>query len=163
MSTIFQISRQLEDLFSSVPEDGTMTDLQIQEYENLGIAMAEKQENTIRFACKLEAQEIMIDAEIDRLRKLKASIKSKEAQIMWLLDYQMTKLGVDRLDCGIIAAVRKLNPPSVVLDESVELPSEYTRQKITIEPDKVKIKDALKEGVVIEGCSLQQTSRIDIN
>ena len=160
--TIYQINKELEDLFFQIPDTGEMTPEQCEQYENLGIALAEKQENTLKFYRRLELDEGMIDAELDRLKALKTQINNKKESVNHLIEYSMDKMEVNELNFGSIKAVRKLNPPKVVLDESVQLPSEYTRQKIIIEPDKTKIKEALKAGTVVEGARLQQDSRIEI-
>lgn len=162
MDTIFTITRQLEDLFLNLPETGEMTNEQVQEYENLGIAMAEKQENTLKFYRRLELDEEMVDSELNRLKTLKAQINNKKTSVEKLIEYSMDKLELDELNFGSIKAKRKLNPPSVVLDESVQLPSEYTRQKIVIEPDKSKIKEAIKSGIKVDGARLIQSTRIEI-
>ena len=162
MNTIFTITRQLEDLFLNLPETGEMTDEQIQEYENLGVAMAEKQENTLKFYRTLELNEEAVDSELNRLKALKSSISSRKSNIEKLIEYSMDKLELNELNFGSIKAVRKLNPPSVQIDPEANLSSQWTRHKVVIEPDKVKIKEALKAGETIDGCRLQQATRIDI-
>lgn len=162
MTSIYKIHKELENLFLEIPETGEMTDEQVVQYENLGIELAEKQKNTLLFYRDLELTEELIDSEIERLKALKTQAVNKQTAIMRLVEYGMDKLELNELDFGSIKAVRKLNPPRVVIDESKELPSEYTRQKIIIEPDKIKIKEALKSGLQVEGAQLQQESRIEI-
>lgn len=40
------------------------------------------------------------------------------------------------------------------------LPDKFTRQKITVEPDKVAIKKAIKEGWKVEGAELEETTSV---
>lgn len=162
LQTIFQIDRALEDLFLSLPEDGVMTDEQVAEYESLSLAKATKHQNTLEYYRRLELDEETIDSELNRLKALKTSLNAKKESILHLIGFCMDKMNVNELDFASIKAVRKLNPPKVVLDETVQLPSEYTRQKIVIEPDKSKIKEAIKSGLSVEGATLQQDSRIEI-
>lgn len=162
MDTIFTITKALEDLFLSLPDTGEMTDEQVAEYENLGIAMAEKQENTLKYFRKLELDEEAVDSELERLKALKVSVSNKKNGILRLVEYSMDKQESNELNFGSIKAVRKLNPPKVVIDETVDLAEEWLRTKTIVEPDKTKIKDALKAGNLIEGCRLQQDTRIDI-
>lgn len=163
LQTIFQIDKALEELFLSLPEDGTMTDEQVEQYESLSLAKATKHQNTLEYYRRLELDEEMIDSELNRLKALKTSLNAKKESIMHLIGFCMDKMDVSELNFGSIKAVKKLNPPKVVLDETVQLPGEYTRQKIVIEPDKSKIKEALKAGQTIEGAHLEQDTRITIS
>lgn len=160
--SIFTINRELAELFFEIPETGEMTPEQVEQYESLGLALAEKQKNTLEFYRGLELDEIKIDAELDRLKALKVSLNGKKESVMHLIEYSMDKMEVNELNFGSIKATRKLNPPKVVLDETVQLPSEYLRQQIVITPDKSKIKEALKTGQTVEGAHLEQDTRIDI-
>ena len=51
---------------------------------------------------------------------------------------------------------------SVQIDDATKVPAEYIRTKITEEPDKVAIKDALKKGESVPGCSLQESNNLTI-
>lgn len=163
IQTIFQIDKALEDLFLSLPDSGEMTDEQVEAYEALSLAKTTKHQNTLEYYRKLELSEEMIDSEVSRLKLLKTQLVNKKASIERLIGFSMDKMGVNELNFGSICAKRKQNPPHVVLDEGVQLASEYTRQKIVIEPDKSKIKEAIKGGLHVEGATLQQDTRIVIS
>ena len=160
--TIFQIDKALEELFLAIPETGEMTPEQVEQYDSLSLAKADKHRNTLEYFRKLELDEETIDSELERLKALKTQVNSKKDSILHLIGFCMDKMEVEELNFGSIKATRKLNPPKVVLDETVQLPSEFTRQKIIIEADKTKIKEALKAGQTVEGAHLEQESRIDI-
>ena len=159
---IFQIHKSLEELFLEIPETGELTDEQAERWENLGLELREKQENTLLYFRRLELDEETVDSELNRLKALKTQITNKKASIQKLVEYGMDKLELNELNFGSIKAVRKLNPPSVVLDETVQLPAEYTKQTITITPDKTKIKEAIKSGLQVDGARLVQNTRIEI-
>jgi hypothetical protein len=50
----------------------------------------------------------------------------------------------------------------VEIDPSAAIPSEYMRQKVIVEPDNEALKKGIKEGKVIDGVHLQQTTRLEI-
>ena len=159
---IFQIHSELEDLFLEIPDTGELSDEQAERYELLGLELRVKQQDTLLYFIRLESDEETINAEIKRLQSLKTQVTNKKASIQKLVEYGMDKLELNELNFGSIKAVRKLNPPSVVIDETVELPAEYTKQTITVTPDKTKIKDAIKSGLTVEGARLVQLTRIEI-
>jgi len=160
--TIFQIDKALEDLFLAIPETGEMTPEQVEQYDSLSLAKADKHRNTLEYYRRLELDEETIDSEINRLKALKSSVTSRKDSILHLIGFCMDKMEVEELNFGSICAKRKLNPPKVILDESVQLPSEYTKQQIVITPDKGKIKEAIVSGLLVEGARLQQDTRIEI-
>lgn len=51
---------------------------------------------------------------------------------------------------------------SVQIDDATKIPKKYIRTKIEEAPDKVAIKDALKNGEDVPGCSLQETNSLTI-
>jgi hypothetical protein len=50
----------------------------------------------------------------------------------------------------------KKNPPSVVIDDLTQIPTQYQRQKIQVDIDKVAIKAAIKAGEEVPGAHLEQ-------
>lgn len=50
----------------------------------------------------------------------------------------------------------KKNPPAVIIDDEAQIPAQYQNQKITITPDKTKIKAAIKAGEQVPGARLEQ-------
>ena len=103
-----------------------------------------------------------IKVEIKRLQELK---KSKENKIENLKKY--TKECLEDADIKKVSTslgnmtVRK-NPASVdVLDESL-IPSEYKREVVEVKVDKKAILADLKEGVVVEGAALKNSTSLMI-
>ena len=103
-----------------------------------------------------------IKVEIKRLQELK---KSKENKIENLKKY--TKECLEDADIKKVSTslgnmtVRK-NPASVdVLDESL-IPSEYKKEVVEVKVDKKAILADLKEGVVVEGAALKNSTSLMI-
>lgn len=103
-----------------------------------------------------------IDDEIARLQALK----------------KKTERTVTRLEEGLLTAVKTFGPfevgftsfgtrksTQVVVDPLKVnlLPKEFKTVKVTEAPDKAKIKKALQEGQVIDGCELQENLNLKIN
>lgn len=159
---IFQIHSELEELFLEIPDSGELTDEQAERWQNLGLELRVKQQDTLFYYRRLALDEETIESELNRLKALKTQVTAKKASIQKLVEYGMDKLELNELNFGSIKAVRKLNPPSVIIDNMTDLPKEYTRETITVYVDKNKIKDAIKSGLQVEGARLVQNSRIEI-
>jgi hypothetical protein len=56
----------------------------------------------------------------------------------------------------------KKNPPSVYINKDAKLDDEYVNVVTLRTPNKTHIKEHLDQGVVIQGCELKQTNRLEI-
>ncbi len=101
-----------------------------------------------------------IKAEEKRLKDLK---KQKENAIKNLENYleaNMRALDQKKVEGGLFTLSIKKNPPSVLINDLEVVPSEF--KVIKIEANKTAIKNILKAGGSIEGCSLEQKESLKI-
>ena len=97
----------------------------------------------------------------ERAKALEARSKS----LRGYLYANMKRSGISEIKAndGSFTAKIKANPPAVEIAPDVILPSEFTRLiPARTEPDKTKLKDALKEGRAIDGVRLVQGDRLEI-
>lgn len=99
--------------------------------------------------------EMLTSAIADRAKKLadrKSRMEKNAAMGRLLIHNIMTATGVKKLDV-VEAKISVVNSPDkvVITDENV-IPEQYI--KITREPDKLAIKKALNEGLLIDGATL---------
>lgn len=89
----------------------------------------------------------------DRIENIKSYIK-----------HNMDRLQIHRISSPYLNIQIKNNPPSVRINNEDQIPSEYMVQPEPqpMRPDKRKILEDLKEGVVIEGVELVKTTRLEI-
>lgn len=90
-----------------------------------------------------------------RVRKFERNVERLESYVLATLE--ASKL--DRLDGHTSTLERKLNPASVVIAEGAELADEFLRYPDP-EPDKVKIKAAIKARRAVPGASLVRLPRL---
>lgn len=115
-----------------------------------------KGENGIRYLN--EVQEA-IDKAKENKKKLDSFIKAMEnrkKRVERAYIFALNYMHIKSILTGWGEMKVKKNPPAVIIEDGAKIPSQYTNQKITITPDKTKIKAALKAGEVIEGCHLEQ-------
>lgn len=95
-----------------------------------------------------------------RRKKLEDRIESIKSYIK----YSMDKLQIHRISSPYLNIQIKNNPPSVRIDNSDLIPPEYMvePEPQPMRPDKRKILEDLKQGVVIEGAELVKTTRLEI-
>jgi hypothetical protein len=114
-------------------------------------------DRTARLLDRLEARASGYDEQIKCLkaRREAASRRAKhiEEQTLTL----MGEAGLEKLTGTKVTLLMRANPPSLVVEDQCQIPSEYIRTKSTNEPKKVAIKVALERGVEIGGVRLVQT------
>lgn len=83
----------------------------------------------------------------------------------WLLT-NMEACGIMKIDCPAFSIAVKANPPKVVVDEIGTIPMAYMRALPIVIPEPVPnkklITDAIKAGLTVNGCHLEQSNRIEI-
>ncbi len=135
----------------SIPQDEVNNALLTLEDE-----LQEKGENCIKY---LDSVQDKIDAAKANKKKLDAYIKALEnrkKRVEKACIYALDTLQVKSIMTGWGEMKVKKNPPSVVIDDLTQIPTQYQRQKIQVDIDKVAIKAAIKAGEEVPGAHLEQ-------
>lgn len=147
---------QLLDLADSLDEETFRDTLSAIEE-----AIEDKAENTAKLIRGLEADIEILKAEEKRLADRRKALESKVSNTKTYLQEQLEIAGVDKVKRPTITVAIQNNPPSVeVADESL-IPSHYMIPQPS-KIDKQAISTALKEGLLIAGCSMKQTRSVRI-
>lgn len=135
----------------SIPQDEVNNALLTLEDE-----LQEKGENCIKY---LDSLQDKIDAAKANKKKLDTYIKTLEnrkKRVEKACIYALDTLQVKSIMTGWGEMKIKKNPPAVIIDDLTQIPTQYQRQKIQVDIDKVAIKAAIKAGETVEGCHLEQ-------
>jgi len=107
-----------------------------------------------------EAEAEAFSTEIKRMESQKKARLNKIERLKDNLEVYMQTLKKDRIEGSLFKLVMQKNPPSLRIADDRILPENY--YKIVKEPNKEAIKEAIKNGEVIIGCSLEQTESVRI-
>ena len=120
--------------------------------EGIEGAIEEKAEGYAMVMKELEASELAIKNEVDRLNARRLSISNNVRCMKLALQHAMELTGKTKFKTQLFSFGIQKNPPAVVMDEQYleNIPEKYLIQQ---EPkiDKQKIKEDLKAGVDLEG------------
>lgn len=101
-----------------------------------------------------------VEAEIERLKARKDRLNKTVDWVEGYIHNLLKASGEKKIEAGnFVISTRKSQ--SLYLEADFNNP-EYMRTKTTIEPDKLAIKAALKDGAIIEGASLTTKENISI-
>jgi hypothetical protein len=103
----------------------------------------------------------IIDAEIDRLSDLKKSRTKSIEKLKSSLTMAMQLFGVDKIESPVLKISFRASE-SVEIDDVDSIPAEYMVTKTTTQPDKVKLKAAIKAGELTIGAHIQVNQNIQI-
>lgn len=101
-----------------------------------------------------------IQTEIKRLSNKKKSLENK---VIFMTDYMyenMKALDMKKAKAGTFDLKIQKNPKSVKILDEAKITDDYIRVKKEL--DKAKIKEALKNGLIVEGAELIQTEGLRI-
>ena len=159
-TTLYEIEQTYINLVEQLMNDEVTPELE----EALKIAEKDLQTKGIAYANvikQFDAECDIIDLEIERLTKLKKArenasnrLKERIKQAMILFDKSEIKTPLIKL------SFRKSE--AVIVHDVNHLPQMYKVVKVTEQPDKAKIKEAIKSGVDIIGCEIIENLNLQI-
>lgn len=120
-----------------------------------------KSENYGYITKQFDAEMDIIDAEIKRLQQAKKSREKTIQRLKDTIELAMLTFDVNKIETPLIK-ISFRNSESVEVSDVNDLPNEFKTIKLTETADKLKIKDALKSGVFISGCSIKSNRNLQI-
>lgn len=156
MESIFSISQRYNALLSLVEDESVP-----QEEVNNALAQVQddvvsKAGNIIMYMHSLDGYESNVDAEIKRLNNVKKMIRSRKNRVVKATVSALNSMNQKSLMTGHGELKLKKNPPAVIVDDLTKIPTAFQRQKIQVDVDKTKIKQAIKAGEQVPGVHLEQ-------
>ena len=159
---IYQIQNEYLLLINQIIENGG--EVTPQQELNLQITRDQLQDKGTNYAFvikKLDAECDIIDAEIKRLSELKKVRQNACERLKSNISHAMHTFEVDKIESPLIKLSFRKSQSVNVADVN-SLPSEYKTIKVTESADKMKIKQALLNGEVIEGCEIINSQNLQI-
>lgn len=129
-------------------------------FEAAELAAGDKIEATCGWLASQAADVEAIKAEEARLAARRKAIENRSARVKALLLPAVEALGGKVKGVRFTASIRNVEAIDVI--DLAEIPAEFKREKITIDPDKIAIKRAIKAGEEIPGAILVSRPSVSI-
>lgn len=162
--TLYEIDHAIAEAFEKAidPETGEIMDAEAwEQLEALQMDRETKVENVALWVKDLNAEAAAIKAEEEALKKRRQSTENKADSLKRYLSWA---LAGDKFKTARVA-ISYRRSETVELAEGfdpAQLPLEYQRVKVSVDPDKTRLKEALKEGKEIPGVELVEKTNIQI-
>ena len=168
MDSIYQISEQLMNIYDEL-ESGVGIDEETGEIDQeilnaLVITKNELQTKAIDYAYVIKTFDDNItiyDKEIKRLTERKKQFQKIQDRLKEIVKNAMVDFGMTEIKGKTLKLSLRKSEAVEVLDLN-ELDEKFKRTKITIEPDKVAIKNAIDNGEEINGAVLVKKDNLQI-
>jgi len=139
--------------------------LEPEDEEFLAINKQELEQKAVSYLEVMRREESFVEVIDNEIKRLQALKKSKTRMLDRLEESLLNAVKVfGGFTIGLTKFGNRKSETVVVLKDMVnQLPKEYKTIKLTEEPDKKAIKEALKSGVELDGCEIQQNLNLKIN
>lgn len=166
MANLFQLSTEYIDLYnaliSTADEETGEVDIDIAEVlDKVQGSFEEKAIATATVSRRLGNYSEEIGLEIKRLQALKKRVDGEQKRVEDYLTKACEMTGIENIR-GVYANISFRKTEQTIIDDASLLPQEFVRTKITYEPDKTKIKEAIKRGEKVQGAHIEQVNKIQI-
>lgn len=159
--TLYNITAELSALESALEEADGSVELDPNLMTMLVTQIQEKTDSVVGFQNYLEDQVSAVDARIKELTDYKRSVQAKMDRMDTYVASCLKQLGTNKIEGKLSTIKRRAPVDVVVITKEDDLPMEFLRTKV--EPEKTKIKAALKAGQEVPGAVLEKSQSISMS
>lgn len=157
--TLYEMTAQAQTLRDMLDADEIDEQTFHDTLESIGAE--EKVNSYCQIIRSIESDNTAIKAEIDRLSKRVEHNKASVERMKVALDSFMQAAGKKKEKTPFFSVSYRRSQSVDVVDLAA-VPAEYIKVKTETAPDKMAIKEALKNGQVVAGCQLKETESLQI-
>lgn len=106
------------------------------------------------------AEADVYEAESKRLKDKSESLNKRAESLRKYVEQQMSELGIDQIKGGVLTIKWRKLPQIVIVEDESKISAEYLDIiPQSVKPNKVRLLEALSNGVKVEGCHLETDRR----
>ena len=163
MTALFELASQYRAMSDKLRDMDLPEEVIADTLESEGGDLQEKSINIAKFFRNVESDADQIEEAAKAMLARAKALRGRAASLKNYLHTNMEKAGISKIECPFFVIAIKQNPESVVIDNGFEVPDDFLRIiPEHHEPDKQRIKLAIKSGDTVPGCHLERTTRIEI-
>ena len=162
--TLYDISKdylQALDAFTD-PDADIPLDAAIDTLDGIEGQLQDKAVSVAKFMQNLDATAKAIREAEQQMAKRRKAIENRA---QWLRDYlklNMEAAGITKIESPWFRLAIQKNPDAVEITDEALVPDIFKTEVVTVKIDKPAIKQALRDGAVIPGATLSQSTRLAI-
>lgn len=153
---MYELTEMYKELQAAIENEEVTQEEVADTFDAIKDAMTVKIDALSAIFLEAQGDEVKIDTEIERLKKLKARAGRTKERVTNIAANFLTAMGKDNAKGEQFTFKRRKFPPRVVVADEKLLPKEYIKEKVLTSIDKIAIKKALQNGDEVTGASLEQ-------
>ena len=160
--SIYNISQELESIFNKIEYNDGVIDEEIE--TSLAITKQELENKGVQYAFKclsIKSENEEIDAEIERLNKIKSKNINLENRLRETLKNAMLHFGIEEIKIPTLK-INFRKSTSIQIDNEDLIDEKYKVEKITKTISKSLIKEAIEKGENVFGASKIENKSLQI-
>ncbi len=155
---LYEITEQHKNLLKLADESEDMAIAVADTMESIEGDFDDKSISLIHVVHNMDADVVAIDIEINRLTARKKSITKKQNSMIEYLRINMEASDISKISCPLFTITLAKGRDIVQIDDESKIPTDYINMTMVEKPMKKEILSALKNGEIIEGCSMVKSS-----
>lgn len=161
MSSLYELTGQALMLQRMLEDNEIDLQTVLDTMESLNYEIEEKAENYAKIIRNLTSDIEGLKAEEARLYGRRKSLEGRITALKFNLEQSMNTLDKKSFKTQLFSFNIQKNPPKLVVDENAVIPNEFFVEQAP-KLDTTTLKDAVKNGLEIEGVRLEQTEGLRI-
>lgn len=154
---LYKITGALAKIEDMAEEDQSLAEF----LDGIQLQMNEKIDGIVRFSRNMESDANAIEAEIQRLKDLKAYKERMSQRLKDYISHCMTNAGITKIETSIAKLSFRKSESLSVVDEAA-IPDEFKNTIISKPVDKNAIKQAIKDGREVPGAKIEERQNLQI-
>ena len=160
--TLYELTKDLQEVEALLEDPDTPQDAVMDTLKGISGAIAEKGKGIGALLLNWEANEKQVKEAADMMLARYRVIKKRRESLRDYLLGRMEEADIEQISCPEFELTVVKNPPSVEIEDAAELPNEFLEVKISKQPVKKAIKEAIQSGEEVPGAYLTQKTRLRI-
>jgi len=161
MSSLYEITQNMKVLENYLDEEDFDEEMYQNTLDLVKTELNNKSISLIHVIKNIESDETMLDNEIKRLKTIKDRKSKNVENLKEYIKICMEQMNLTKIETPIgNFSLRKSESVNII--DSTKIPSEYVNVVIENKPDKVKIKEALKNNIIISGAEIVSKNNLNI-
>lgn len=161
MSTLYEITQNMKQLNNYLDNE----DLDEETYNNtlsiIKTELSNKSTSLIHVIKNIESDEIAIENEIKRLKAIKDRKRKNLESLKEYIKTCMEQMNLTKIETPLgNFSLRKSESVNII--NPVKIPAQYLNTVVEYKPDKVKIKEDIKNGIEVEGAEIVTNNNLNI-
>ena len=166
MANLYNLTNDMQELYKKLDDsiDEETGEIDDEIANALAVKQEEFESKAINVATVIrifKAKSAEVAAEIERLQAIGEKYDKLIDRLSFNLAKSCIELGFEKIE-GMHAAISFRKSEKVIIDDLEALPYEFKTLKTTVSADKKKLKEAIKNGELINGAHIEESKNLQI-